>query len=195
MPLSTRKEEQSSLHEKWGFTRGQTGRSSRHFILDGDNKIFSSWMQNSTQLEQQWLLMWNFVRRRLVRWTTTHKSKVKLWVLPLPLQQPLHTDGDCYLFYMWSFSLEKINKMKLVKSISYPQLPTCFRMIHIVSLFFFFFRGAFPTCRSTEGVGLATWAEEPAAAGPDRLPAAAGRDWKRVRPLTGKTCWKVHFQN
>lgn len=59
----------------------------------------------------------------------------------------------------------------------------------------FFFRSALPTCRSAESVGLATWAEEPAAAGSSRLPPAKGRDWKRVLPLTGKTCRKVYFQN
>ena len=33
-------------------------------------------IQTSTQLEQQWLPMWNNVRRSLVWWTTTHRSKV-----------------------------------------------------------------------------------------------------------------------
>lgn len=63
------------------------------------------------------------------------------------------------------------------------------------SLLSFSCRGALPACRPAEGVGLATWAEEPAAAGPDRLPPAKGWDWKRVLPLLGKTCRKVHFQN
>lgn len=56
-------------------------------------------------------------------------------------------------------------------------------------------RGALPACRPAEGVGLAAWAEEPAAAGPDGLPTTTGRDWERVCPLPGKTQWAIHLQD
>lgn len=57
------------------------------------------------------------------------------------------------------------------------------------------FRDALPACRPAEGFGLASGAEEPAAARPNRLPSTAGWDWKRVRPLTWKTCRALHLQD
>lgn len=41
--------------------------------------MYSLFIQNSTQLEQQWLHMWNSVRNGSVWWTTTLKSKVTFY--------------------------------------------------------------------------------------------------------------------
>lgn len=57
------------------------------------------------------------------------------------------------------------------------------------------FRGSLSAWRPAEGAGLDAGAEEPAAAGHERLPQATGGDWKRVRPLSGKTGWKVHLED
>lgn len=43
-------------------------------------------------------------------------------------------------------------------------------------IFFSTSRGPLPTFRAAEGVGFATGAEEPTAAGPDRIPAETGGD-------------------
>lgn len=45
-----------------------------------------------------------------------------------------------------------------------------------------------PAYRSAEDARLAARAEEPAAAGLDRLSATAGGDRERVRALPGETC-------
>lgn len=65
------------------------------------------------------------------------------------------------------------------------------RFLHVWSPF----RGSLSAWRPAEGAGLDAGAEDPAAAGHDRLPQATGGDWKRVRPLSGKTCWKVHLED
>lgn len=95
----------------------------------------------------------------------THKSKVKLFVF-------------CY------FSL-------FITIHSELHYPLC---VHL-SPHLFPFRGALPACRPAKGLGLASGAEEPAAARPNRLPSKEGRDWKRVRPLPWKTCWALHLQD
>lgn len=48
-------------------------------------------------------------------------------------------------------------------------------------------RGPLPAGRAAQGAGRDAGAEEPTAAGPERLPAETGRDRERVRPIAGKT--------
>lgn len=57
------------------------------------------------------------------------------------------------------------------------------------------FRDALPACGPAEGIWPAAGAEEPAAAGPDGLRAAAGWDRKRVRAFPWKTGRPIHLQD
>ena len=57
------------------------------------------------------------------------------------------------------------------------------------------FRGPQPASGPAEGSRPATGAQEPADAGPEWIPSAAGGDRGRLRPLTGKTRRKVHVQD
>lgn len=56
-------------------------------------------------------------------------------------------------------------------------------------------RDALPACGPAEGFWPAAGAEKPAAAGPDGLPSAAGRDWKRVRAFPRKTGRPLRLQD
>lgn len=97
---------------------GQRGLGSWHFISNGDNKIFSCSTQNSTQLEQQWLLTWNLGRRRSVWWTMTHKSKVSLLIWPFYLIMASScSDSGCFI----TSGLFQWKKPNPTKSVAYPQ--------------------------------------------------------------------------
>lgn len=125
----------------------------------------------------------------LVDYDTQIKGKIT-WLLLPPLTFYYNPS------WLWSTCVVLVGHKNLVKTrFSLTARLSEWVIFSRVLFLLFPFRGTLPACRPAEGVGLATGAEEPAAAGPDGLPSTTGRDWKRVRPLPWQTCWTVHLQD
>lgn len=137
-------------------------------------RTFRFFFQNLTPSAPLWRLTWSFGRP--VWWTMTLKLKVK------PPSFPVTQSTACF---EW-------NENSLSPSCDTVRMTYPLCLVHFSC--FFPSRGPLPARRAAQAAGRDAGAEEPAAAGPERLPAQTGWDRERVRPIAGKTGREVHLQ-